>query len=83
MYSRFRSKEVFYYFIFKIQLDTNSNFTSSFSTLKETKFEQDLRKKTLLLSERQERILSDLQILRILLHKVCFYFNFYKNEVLG
>lgn len=40
--------------------------------MEETEFESDLRKKTLFLTDRQERLLSDLKILRTLLFKVIF-----------
>lgn len=40
------------------------------SLVDEAEFESDLRKKTLYLTDRQDRLLSDLRILRTLLFKV-------------
>ncbi|KAI1718544.1 DNA repair endonuclease XPF [Ditylenchus destructor] len=53
-----------------LDVNTATDKMASSAALSQTELEADLRKKTLLLSERQERILTDLRILRKLLHKV-------------
>uniref|UniRef100_A0A915DY22 DNA repair endonuclease XPF n=1 Tax=Ditylenchus dipsaci TaxID=166011 RepID=A0A915DY22_9BILA len=53
-----------------VDVQVESDALAPAAGLQQTRLEMDLRKKTLLLSERQERILTDLHMLRILLHKV-------------